>query len=76
MRVQRGNDGAGTSLDLGAGDALRQAEVQSVEVTNTKQCEEEFSIDELRAIAMHMGMDSSGEIVDRDRLVNEIRNRL
>lgn len=63
-------------LDVGAGDALRQAEVQSVEALENNPCGEEFNVDELRAIALHMGIESAGEIVDRDRLVQQIRSRL
>lgn len=60
-------------IDVAAGDALREAEVRAAEQQNEHG---EFSFDQLRAMAEHLGIADAATTVERQSLVRQIKAAL
>lgn len=61
------------AVDVAAGEALREAELRAAEEHNDR---DEFTIDQLRAMAEHLGVRNAATTVDRAELVGQIKAAL
>ena len=72
-RFPGADNSAAGDVDVAAGDALREAEVRAAEEQNEH---DEFSFDQLRAMAEHLGVRDAATTVDRQVLVRQIKAAL
>lgn len=64
---------SGDQIDVAAGDALREAEVRAAQQQDEHN---EFSFDQLRAMAEHLGIQTAATTVERQSLVRQIKAAL